>query len=134
MVRRACRAWCEGDISVYREMYVPDVIAEGGGLWPEGDGPEQGADVVIATLESIMAAFERSELIPEAIHEDGEALVTEMLWRGVLPGVDTPIEQRLVSAYRFRDGLIAYQGWFTDLAQAAAAVGVELADGAPPQS
>ena len=36
MVRRACQAWCDGDISVYREMYAPDVVAEGGGLWPEG--------------------------------------------------------------------------------------------------
>jgi ketosteroid isomerase-like protein len=126
MVRRACQAWCDGDISVYREMYAADVVAEGGGLWPEGEGSEQGVEAVIANFESILAAFESSELVPEAFHEAGDSLVAALLWRGVLPGADAPIEQRLACAYRFRDGLIAYTAWFTDTAAAAAAVGLEL--------
>ncbi len=126
MVRRACQAWCDGDISVYREMYAPDVVAEGGGLWPEGEGSEQGVEAVIANFESILAAFESSELIPEAFHEQGDVLVASLLWRGVLPGADAPIEQRLACAYRFQDGLIAYTAWFTDAEAAAAAVGLEL--------
>lgn len=126
MVRRACQAWSDGDISVYRDMYAADVVAEGGGLWPEGEGSEQGAEAVIANFESILAAFESSELIPEFFYEQGDSLVAALLWRGVLPGADAPIEQRLACAYRFRDGLIAYTAWFTDATEAAAAVGLEL--------
>ena len=126
MVRRACEAWCDGDISVYREMYTPDVVAEGGSMWPEGDGSETGVERLIANLESIMSAFERSELIPEKFHEHGDALLAEILWRGALPGAETPVEQRVVCAYRFRDGLIAYTAWFSTLAEAAAALGIVL--------
>jgi ketosteroid isomerase-like protein len=134
MVRRACQAWCDGDISVYREMYTEDVVAEGGGMWPEGEGSEQGVERLISNLESIMAAFERSELIPESFHEHGDAMLAGILWRGVLPGGDAPIEQRVVCAYRFRDGLIAYTAWFPGLEEAAAALGIELdADGTPAE-
>jgi ketosteroid isomerase-like protein len=126
MVRRACQAWGEGDISVYREMYTPDVVAEGGGMWPEGEGSEQGVEMLIANLEAIMAAFEHSELIPESFHEQGEAMLAEILWRGVLPGGAAPVEQRVVCAYRFRDGLIAYTAWFPTLEEAAAALGIDL--------
>src|SRR5947209_7047170 len=108
MVRRACEAWCAGDISVYREMYAPDVVAEGGGLWPEGDGSIRGADAVIRNFESVMGAFERSELIPIDFYENGDALAVELRWRGFMAGADTPVEQRLVCGYRFRDGLISY--------------------------
>jgi ketosteroid isomerase-like protein len=125
-VRRACQAWCDGDISVYREMYAQDVVAEGGGLWPEGEGSEQGVEAVIANFESILAAFESSELIPESFHEQGDSLVAALLWRGVLPGADAPIEQRVACAYRFKDGLIVYTAWYTDPAEAAAALGLEL--------
>lgn len=114
MVRRACEAWTEGDISVYREMYTPDVVADGGGLWPEGEGAITGADAVIANFESILAAFERSELIPQRFYEQEDRLVAELLWRGTLPGSGSPIEQQIACAYRFRDGLIAYTAWHPD--------------------
>jgi ketosteroid isomerase-like protein len=130
MVRRACEAWCEGDISVYREMYAPDVVADPGGLWPEGERAAEGIDAVMSTFESILAVFERSELIPEDFHSDGDALVAALLWRGAIPGADAPIEQRIACAYRFKDGLIAYTAWFAELSEATAAVGLTLsADG-----
>jgi ketosteroid isomerase-like protein len=127
MVRRACQAWCDGDISVYREMYAPDVIAEGGGLWPEGEGSIKGAEAVIGNFESIMAVFRRSELIPERFFGDGDALVVSLLWRGVPPGSEAPIEQRVACAYRFRDGLIAHTSWHPGLPQALSAVGLSEA-------
>jgi ketosteroid isomerase-like protein len=126
IVRRACEAWCEGDISVYREMYAPDVIADPGGLWPEGEWAAEGIDAVMGTFESILGVFERSELVPEDFHSDGDALVAALLWRGVIAGADVPIEQRIACAYRFKDGLIAYTAWFAELSEAAAAVGLSL--------
>jgi ketosteroid isomerase-like protein len=123
-VRAACQAWSDGDISVYREMYAPDVVADGGGLWPEGEGSIKGAEAVIGNFESILAAFQRSELVPLRFYEQGDGLVAELLWRGVLPGSEAPIEQRIACAYRFRDGLIAYTAWHPDVPSALADVGV----------
>jgi ketosteroid isomerase-like protein len=134
-VRRACRAWCDGDISVYREMYAPDVVAEGGGLWPEGEGSVKGVEAVIANFESILAAFKRSELIPERFIESGDSLAVELLWRGVIPGTQAPVEQHIVCAYRFRGELIVHTAWYADLGEALASLGLPAeaaaADGTP---
>jgi ketosteroid isomerase-like protein len=124
IVRRACQAWCDGDISVYREMYAPDVVAEAGGLWPEDKGSVRGVDAVIANFESLIRAFERSELIPKRFYEADDALVVELIWRGVLAGSDTPIEQRLACAYRFRGQLIVHTAWYADLSEALESVGL----------
>jgi ketosteroid isomerase-like protein len=132
MVRRACEAWCAGDISIYREMYTADVIAEGGGLWPEGDGSIRGAENVIGNFETVMAPFERSELIPIEFHEDGDALAVELRWRGYMAGIGTPVEQQLVCGYRFRDGLIAYTAWYPELATALQALGIGAAHPTAP--
>lgn len=123
-VKRACAAWCHGDISVYRGMYAPDVVASGGRLWPENEGSVDGVEAVIANFERLLATFERSELVPEAFVADGANLVVRLLWRGVLPGGEHPVEQRLICAYRFRDRLIVYQAWFEELAEAFDAVGM----------
>ena len=135
LVRRACQAWCDGDISVYREMYAPDVVAEGGGLWPEGEGSARGVEAVMASFESILNAFERSELVPMRFVGKGDALAAELVWRGVLPGAERPVEQQLVCAYRFRDGLINYTAWYPDLEHALEALGLGelLAEGAAAQ-
>lgn len=125
MVIRACKAWCDGDISVYREMYAPDVVAEGGGMWPEGEGAITGVEALIARLASVMRAFERSELEPVRFLGKGDALAAEILWRGVMAGSDTPVEQRLACAYRFREGLIVYTAWFAELEGALSAVGLD---------
>jgi ketosteroid isomerase-like protein len=135
MVRRACAAWSHGDISVYREMYAPDVVADGGDLWMEA-GTVQGVDAVIAGLVPIIDAFERSELVPVRIDEEGDSLVAELRWRGWLPGSDVPVEQRITSAYRFNGELIAFQGWYQDPEVARAAVDMGSAGAsqdAPPR-
>lgn len=131
LVRRACQAWCEGDISIYREMYASDVVAEGGGMWPEGEGSVGGIDAVMANFESIIAAFERTELIPVRHVEGDEVLAVELIWRGLLAGAQKPVEQRLACAYRFRDGLITHTAWYSELAEAADAVGLALTPEAP---
>lgn len=123
-VRRACRAWGAGDVATIRELYAPDVTADGGVLWPEGSGSVQGADAIIRTFQSIMAAFERSELIPEGFIEVGDTLVVPLLWRGVPPGSNSFVEQRLVGAYRFRQGRIVFISWFAALEEALDALGL----------
>jgi ketosteroid isomerase-like protein len=124
VVRRACQAWCDGDISIYRDMYAPDVVAEAGMLWPEDEGSVRGVDAVISKLESIMQAFERNELIPVRFYEADDELAVELIWRGVLAGSETPIEQRLASAYRFREGLVAHQAWYPKVGEALQSLGL----------
>jgi ketosteroid isomerase-like protein len=123
-IRQACAAWSRGDISIYREMYTPDVVASGGRLWPEGEGSVEGVDEVIRNFESLLAAFERSELVPEAYAQEGDSVVVRLLWRGLVRGSETQVEQRLTCAYRFRGDLIAYTAWFAELAEALDAVGM----------
>jgi ketosteroid isomerase-like protein len=93
-------------------------------LWPEDEGSVRGVDAVICKLESIMQAFERNELIPTRFYEADDTLAVELIWRGVLTGSETPIEQRLASAYRFREGLIAYQAWYPKLGEALESLGL----------
>jgi ketosteroid isomerase-like protein len=124
MVRRACQAWCDGDISVYREMYTPDVVAYAGELWPEDKGSVRGVDAVIRKFEAIMQAFERSELTPARFYEAGDTLVVELIWRGVLAGSEAPVEQRLACVYRFRNGLIANTAWYPEIGEALESVGL----------
>jgi ketosteroid isomerase-like protein len=128
-VARACAAWCEGDISIYRDMYAADVVASGGRLWPEREGSVEGVEAVIGNFDQLLAAFERNELIPEAFVEEGDSLVVRLLWRGVLRGSESAVEQRLICAYRFREGLIVYQGWFPELAEALAAADLPASAG-----
>jgi len=123
-VRLACIAWGARDIGAIREIYTPDVVAEGGALWPEGSGAVRGVEEIISTFESIMAAFESSTLIPESLIDGDDVLVVPLLWSGTFRGSETPIEQRLVAAHRFRDGHIAFIGWYADIDGALDAVGL----------
>ncbi len=123
-VRRACRAWGEGDVSTIRELCAPDLIADGGLLWPEGKGGVQGVDQIMAVFESIMGAFERNELIPEAFLEAGDILVAPLLWRGVSAASKAVVEQRLVATYEFRGDQIVSIAWFGGLHEALDAVGI----------
>ena len=124
VVRRACRAWGEHDLGTIRELYASDVIADGGELWPEGQGPVRGVDAVLATFETIMSAFEQSELVPEAFLEEGDTLVVPLLWRGCTGGVAGMVEQRLVGTYGFRGELLAENRWFASLESALEALGL----------
>jgi SnoaL-like domain len=116
VVRCACRAWGEGDVSTIRELCATDVVADGGVLWPEGKGSVQGVDAIMRAFESIMAAFEHNELIPGGFLEaEGNKLVVPLLWRGVSAASRATVEQRLVAAYTFKDDLVVSIAWFARL-------------------
>jgi ketosteroid isomerase-like protein len=124
MVRRACEAWGKGDISIYREMYAPDVTAHAGMLAPEVPGDMTGPDQLMEILESLMTTFERSELIPSGFIEEGETLVVPIVMRAVPREGSRTVEWHLATVYRFREGLIAHQGWYTTLDEALDAAGL----------
>ena len=118
-VRRACQAWNKGDISIYRAMYAPNAIAHAGPLAPEFPGGEiTGPDQIIAALESLMATFEQSELIPTGFIEDDDGLVVPVVMRAVARESPATIEWHLAIAYRFRDGLIIHQAWYPTVEEA----------------
>jgi ketosteroid isomerase-like protein len=122
LVRTACAAWNSGDISVYWELYDPDVIAYGGSLWPEAGGPVSGPDALMSNYESIRASFEYSELHPDGFVEGDEVLVVAVRWRGVPRGGERVVDQRLFISYRFRADRIWRQWWSADVDEALDAV------------
>ena len=98
-VRRACEAWNKGDISIYRAMYAPNAIAHAGPLAPEFPGGEiTGPDQIIAALESLMATFEQSELIPTGFIEDDDGLVVPVVMRAVARESPATIDWHLAIA------------------------------------
>jgi ketosteroid isomerase-like protein len=123
-VGRACAAWGQADMSILREVYAPDVVAEGGTLWPEGAGRVQGREAIIQTFEGLIAPFEHSEVIPDSVIEAEDLVILLMLWRGVFQGSHAAIEQRLVGAFHFRDGLIVFIAWHAELEPALDAAGL----------
>jgi ketosteroid isomerase-like protein len=128
IVRRACEAWGEGDLSTISDLYAADLTADGGELWPEGRGTVHGRDAVLSAFDSIMKAFEVSELIPEGFLEAGDTLVVPLLWRGRLPGSESFVEQRLIGSYGFRGEQIAEIRWFASMERTLDALGL------PPDS
>jgi ketosteroid isomerase-like protein len=129
VVRRAIAAWNDGDISVYRDLYAADVVAETGTLGLEGIGHIHGPDAIMAIYETTRDSFERDELIADHALAKDESLVVPVRWRGVARGTTTMVEQRLFIGYRFRDGRITFQGWYDSLEKACEAV--ELSPSAP---
>ena len=125
LIRRACEAWGTGDISVYREMYAPDVTAHTGELAPELAGDIQGPEPIIRVLESLMGSFERSELIPGEFTERDDTVVVPIVMRAQPHGTTETIEWKTWVVYRFRGGLIAHQGWYAERADAFRAAGLE---------
>jgi ketosteroid isomerase-like protein len=124
-VRRACEAWGAGDISIYREMYAPDVTGSAGRFAPDvPQGEMTGVDEIMEAFGSLMEAFERSELIPEGFIEESDNLVVPVLMRAVPRGSSATIEWRLAIAYTFRDGLITRQAWYPTLDEALESVGL----------
>jgi ketosteroid isomerase-like protein len=125
VVQRACRAWETGELDVFRELYTPDVTADGGGLWLESGAIARGVDAVVRNFAALIGAFEQNELIPEGAIETGDTLVVLLLWRGLAPGgTSKSVEQRLIGVFKFRDGRIASMTWFEELEGALDALGL----------
>ena len=127
IVRRAITAWNDDDISIYRDLYAPDVVAEPGTLGLEGVGPIRGPDAIMAIFQRMRDSFERDELIADHALAEDESLVVPVRWRGVAQGTTTVVEQRLFIGYRFREGRISFQGWYDSLEKACEAVGLSPA-------
>lgn len=125
LIRRACEAWGSGDISIYREMYAPDVTAHAGELAPEIAGDVHGPEPIIRVFESLMASFDRSELIPGEFTERGDTVVVPIVMRARPHGTTETIEWKTWVFYRFRGGLIAQQGWYAERADAFRAAGLD---------
>jgi ketosteroid isomerase-like protein len=127
VVRRAIAAWNDGDISIYRDLYAADVVAEAGPLGLEGIGAIHGPEAIMAIYEKMRDSFERDELIADHALANDESLVVPVRWRGVARGTTTMVEQRLFIGYRFRDGSITFQGWYDSVEKACEAVGLSPA-------
>ena len=116
-IRRGYDAWNRGDLDAVRDMYASDVTAEAGALWPAA-GEVSGSDAIIDAFASILATFERSEVLADEYIERGESVIVPTRWRGLLPGSDDLVEQLVVAAYTLRDGQVVHIRYFADLDEA----------------
>jgi ketosteroid isomerase-like protein len=126
LVRWLTVAYNRGDLDTLREYYTSDIVVDAGDLWP-ASGPVHGVERVLAEFASILATFERVEVIADDYIERGRGIVVPSRWCGTMPGSDSVIEQRIAVVYRVRDGCVASIQYFGDLDAALAA-----AERAPP--
>jgi hypothetical protein len=124
VLRRACEAWGAREFEIFRDLYTPDVTAHGGALWMESGSSAQGIDVVIRNFEAIVSMFERNEVIPEEVIEQGDVAVVPLMWRGIPVGSTSYVEQRLFGTFKFRDAKIESMTWSTSLEEALKAAGL----------
>jgi hypothetical protein len=123
-IKRACEAWGQGDISIYRQMYAADATAYAGSLAPEVVGEMEGPEEIIGILESLLDTFEESQLLPREFIGEGDLIVVRLLMRGRPHGSSGWIEWPLSLVYRFRENLITYQGFYASHAEALEAAGL----------
>lgn len=122
-VLAAYAAWNRGDLSILETLYAPDISADAGTLWPEGDGIIAGRELIITNFASILAAFDETELVAEEVIDFGDTVIVPTLWRGVLAGSTSVVEQRLVGAYTFHDEEMVKILYRQDLAEIYAVLG-----------
>jgi uncharacterized protein len=121
-IRRGYEAWNRGDLDSLAAIYAPDVTADAGALWPAA-GEVAGPQAIIDAFASIIAVFEESEVLADEFIERGDCVVVPTRWRGLLPGSQEMIEQKVVAAYTMRDGQVVHIGYFTGIEDALAAAG-----------
>ena len=110
-VRLGYEAWNRGDLETLRAMYAADVTADAGGLWPAA-GEVSGSEAIIEAFASILATFDKSEVLADEYIERGESVFVPTRWRGLLPGSEDVVEQRVVAAYTLRGGQVVHIGYF----------------------
>ena len=116
-IRRGYEAWNQGDLEAVRAMYASDVTADAGGLWLAA-GRLSGAEAIIDAFASIIAIFEKSEVVADEYIERGDSVFVPTRWRGLLPGSEDVVEQRVVAAYTLRGGQVVHIGYFGELEEA----------------
>ena len=116
-IRRGYEAWNRGDLDSLAAIYAPDVTADAGVLWPSA-GEIAGPQAIIDAYASIIAIFEESEVLADEYIERGDCVVVPTRWRGLLPGSEDVVEQKVVATYTMRDGQVVHIGYFTRLEDA----------------
>jgi ketosteroid isomerase-like protein len=116
-IRRGYEAWNRGDLDSLAAIYAPDVTADAGVLWPSA-GEIAGPQAIIDAYASIIAVFEESEVLADEYIERGDCVVVPTRWRGLLPGSEDVVEQKVVATYTMRDGQVTHIGYFTRLEDA----------------
>ena len=119
-IRHGYEVWNRGDLEALAAIYAPDVTADAGVLWPSA-GEIVGAQAIIDAYASIIAIFEKSEVLADEFIERGDCVVVPTRWRGLLPGSEDVVEQKVVANYTLRDGQVVHIAYFASLEDAYAA-------------
>ena len=122
IIKAGFEAWNTGDMDAFREQYDPDVIARAPEGWPE-PGPFVGREAVMREWHQTRETWDADTLEPISDFIDaGDRVVVRQVWHGTGQGPESNIETTQVTTVR--KGLILYQEFFWDHAEALEAAGL----------
>ena len=122
IVRAVFEAWNAADMEAFREFYDPDVVVRTAAGWPE-PGPHVGREAAMRFHEQLRGTWDTNTLVPISDFIDaGDRVAVRYIWHGAGHGPDLNMEATLV--FTLRKGLIVYQEFFWDHAEALEAAGL----------
>src|SRR3954462_11886359 len=122
VAKAAYAAWNAADMNAFRELCDPDIIMRPPERWPE-PGPFVGREAVMREWEQTRETWDADTVEPISdFIEAGDRVVVRQVWRGVGQGPESNIE--LTNVFTVRNGLILFQEFFWDHAEALEALGI----------
>ena len=126
VVRAVFAAWNASDMDAVRDLYDPDVIVRTVEDWPE-PGPYVGREAVMRFYGHLRETWDADTNEPVSDFIDvADHVVVRYIWRGTGQGPEANMELTLV--FTVRKGMIVYQEFFWDHAEALEAVGLSEQD------
>jgi ketosteroid isomerase-like protein len=116
LVRRMGDLWNEGRFDEMFELYAEDIEVVTDPSWPEPS--THGKDAAIGGSDRWREAWANIRLDPQRLEANGDVVLVEGVWdtEGAQSGIGGTIPFGMVLT--MRDGLLARQEWFMDVADA----------------
>ncbi|MGH2965139.1 MAG: nuclear transport factor 2 family protein [Solirubrobacterales bacterium] len=122
IVRALFATWNAGDMDAHRELHDPTVIVRSPEGWPE-PGPFVGREAVMHQWEQQRETWDADVVEPTSDFIDvADRVAVRFIWRGTGHGPASNVE--LTAVYTVRKGLIFYEEFFWDHAEALETLGL----------
>jgi ketosteroid isomerase-like protein len=105
------------------ELFHPDAEFDASRVMPDV-GVVRGPERFLAAFDDYISSFEDFSITVDELLDAGDRVVAVVRDGGHLKGSDSPISNRYIHVWTFRDGKVAAWDVFTDRAEALEAVGL----------